>query len=115
MSSKTAVIPFSGTAEQKEKLYAVMREWKGKGGALMPVLQEAQEIYGYLPIEVQQMISDEMDVPMSEIYGVVTFYAQFNLQPKGKYLSLIHIFTAPIERCCRLCGGWQRSMRFCPS
>ncbi len=51
MSSKTAVIPFSGTAEQKEKLYEVMREWKGKGGALMPVLQEAQEIYGYLPIE----------------------------------------------------------------
>ena len=78
MSSKTAVIPFSGTAEQKEKLYAVMREWKGKGGALMPVLQEAQEIYGYLPIEVQQMISDEMDVPKSENYADVTYSAQYN-------------------------------------
>ena len=94
MSSKTAAIPFSGTAEQREKLDAVIQAWKGKGGALMPVLQEAQEIYGYLPIEVQQIISDEMDIPMSEIYGVVTFYAQFNLQPKGKYKIGVCMGTA---------------------
>lgn len=94
MSSKTAVIPFSGTAEQKAKLDAVMAEWKGKGGALMPVMQEAQEIYGYLPIEVQQMISEGMDIPMSEIYGVATFYSQFNLQPKGKYKIGVCMGTA---------------------
>lgn len=46
---------------------------------------EAQEIYGYLPIEVQKMISEGLDVPLAEIYGIVTFYAQFSLNPKGVY------------------------------
>ena len=48
----------------------------------MPVMQKAQEIYGYLPIEVQTIISDEMEVPLEKVYGVATFYAQFALQPK---------------------------------
>ena len=51
----------------------------------MPVMQKAQEIYGYLPIEVQTIISDEMEVPLEKVYGVATFYAQFALQPKGQY------------------------------
>ena len=72
----------------------VIEEHKGMGGALMPVLQKAQEIYGYLPIEVQQMISDGLGVSMSEIYGVVTFYAQFSLNPKGKYRISVCLGTA---------------------
>ena len=63
-------------------------------GALMPVMQQAQDIYGYLPIEVQKIISDEMDIPMEKIYGVATFYAQFALQPKGKYRISVCLGTA---------------------
>ena len=60
----------------------------------MPVLQEAQEIYGYLPIEVQKIIAEGMDVPMEEVYGVATFYAQFSLSPKGEYNISVCLGTA---------------------
>ncbi len=93
MATKKTV-PFSGTAEQEAKLLAVIEEHKDDPGALMPVLQKAQEIYGYLPIEVQKIISDTMGIPMEKIYGVVTFYAQFSLYPKGKYNISVCLGTA---------------------
>lgn len=93
MATKKTV-PFSGTAEQEAQLLAVIEEHKDDPGALMPVLQKAQEIYGYLPIEVQKIISDTMGVPMEKIYGVVTFYAQFSLYPKGKYNISVCLGTA---------------------
>lgn len=93
MATKKTV-PFNGTAEQQEKLMAVIAAHKDDPGALMPVLQQAQEIYGYLPIEVQKIISNEMDIPMEKIYGVVTFYAQFSLYPKGKYNISVCLGTA---------------------
>lgn len=93
MATKTTV-PFNGTAEQEAKLLAVIESYKNDPGALMPVLQKAQEIYGYLPIEVQKIISDTMGVPMEKIYGVVTFYAQFSLYPKGKYNISVCLGTA---------------------
>lgn len=92
--SEISKIPFSGTKEQEEKLLKVINEHKGQDGALIPVLHEAQNIYGYLPIEVQEMISDGLDVPMSEIYGVVTFYTQFTTNPKGKYNIAVCLGTA---------------------
>ena len=93
MATKTTV-PFNGTAEQEAKLLAVIESYKNDPGALMPVLQKAQEIYGYLPIEVQKIISDTMGIPMEKIYGVVTFYAQFSLYPKGKYNISVCLGTA---------------------
>ena len=60
----------------------------------MPIMQRAQDIYGYLPIEVQTMISDETGIPLEKIYGVATFYAQFALQPKGKYQVSVCLGTA---------------------
>ena len=60
----------------------------------MPVMQKAQEIYGYLPYEVQKIISDEMKVPMEKIYGIATFYSQFSLLPKGKYTISVCLGTA---------------------
>ena len=83
MEKKT--IPFNGTKEQEEQLMAVIAEHKSQDGAVIPVLHKAQEIYGYLPVEVQEMISEGLDVPLAEIYGIVTFYTQFSLNPKGKY------------------------------
>ena len=87
-------IPFKGTQEQKEKLLAVIEQNKEVPGAVMPVLQAAQEIYGYLPYEVQLMIAEGLDVPLEEVYGVSTFYSQFALSPKGKYHISVCLGTA---------------------
>ena len=92
MEKKT--IPFNGTKEQEEQLMAVIAEHKSQDGAVIPVLHKAQEIYGYLPIEVQEMISEGLDVPLAEIYGIVTFYTQFSLNPKGKYHIGVCLGTA---------------------
>lgn len=94
MSSKVCKIPFRGTEEQERELRAVIDRLRGQQGALMPILQEAQEIYGYLPVEVMEVISAEMDVPLEEVYGVATFYSQFSLNPKGKYKVSVCLGTA---------------------
>ena len=72
----------------------VINLYKGTDGALIPVLHEAQDMYGYLPSEVQAIISKHLDITMAEIYGVVTFYTQFTTQPKGKYKIGICLGTA---------------------
>ena len=94
MASNKKTVPFYGTEEQKEQLLKVIRELRDEKGCLMPIMQKAQEIYGYLPYEVQKMISDELDVPMEKIYGVATFYSQFNLYPKGQYKISVCLGTA---------------------
>jgi NADH-quinone oxidoreductase subunit E/NADP-reducing hydrogenase subunit HndA len=90
---KTAV-PYRGTPEQEARLREVIAAHKDQPGATMPVLQAAQEIFGYLPEEVQIMIAEGLDIPLSEIYGVVSFYAQFSLNPKGKYQISVCLGTA---------------------
>lgn len=94
MSSQKKSIPFAGSAEQEAELLKVIAEHKSDKGALMPVLQKAQDIYGYLPIEVQTIISNEMDIPLEKVYGVVTFYSQFSLNPKGKFKVSVCLGTA---------------------
>jgi NADP-reducing hydrogenase subunit HndA len=71
--------------EKAIKLQEIIEKYKNSRGALIPVLHEAQEVYGYLPMKVQKIISESLDIPLSEIYGVVTFYTQFSLKPKGKF------------------------------
>ena len=93
MAKKTTV-PFQGTKEQEQQLMAVIAELKDQPGSLMPIMQKAQDIYGYLPIEVQTMISDQTGVPLEKIYGIATFYAQFALAPKGKYRISVCLGTA---------------------
>lgn len=93
MEKKTTV-PFNGTKEQEDQLRQIIAEMKDEKGSLMPIMQKAQEIYGYLPYEVQKIISDDMGVPMEKIYGVATFYSMFNLEPKGKYQISVCLGTA---------------------
>ncbi len=93
MSNKCPV-PFKGTKEQEQQLREVIAKHKDQDGPLMPVLQEAQAIYGYLPIEVQKIVSEGLDIPLEHIYGVVTFYAQFSLAPKGEYKIGVCLGTA---------------------
>ena len=94
MLKKLSTIPFSDTAEQKAQLDAVIAKYAGDTSRLMAVMQEAQGIYGYLPLEVQQMIAEGMDVPLEKVYGVATFYAQFALTPKGEYHISVCLGTA---------------------
>lgn len=92
MEKKT--LPFNGTEEQAKKLAQIIEEHKGQAGAVIPVLHKAQEVYGYLPIEVQTMIAEGLNVPLAEVYGIVTFYTQFSLNPKGKYEIGVCLGTA---------------------
>lgn len=62
----------------------VLDEYRGQRGAVIPALQRAQDIYGYLPTEVLQHVSRRLNVPLSQVYGVATFYAQFYLQKRGR-------------------------------
>ena len=82
------------TEENFKKLDEVIKNNKGKKGALMPVLHEAQKLFGCLPIEVQKIISEKLNMPMAEIYGVVTFYSQFTLEPKGDFTIGVCLGTA---------------------
>ncbi len=87
-------IEFEGTKQRMSELKKCIKAHKGEKGALMPVLHEAQNIYGYLPSEVQTVIADELNIPLAEVYGVATFYSQFSLQPKGKHKISICLGTA---------------------
>lgn len=80
--------------EKYEKLQKVIDEHKGKEGPLMPILHEAQEIFGCLPLEVQSYIADALNIPVTDIYGVATFYSQFTLKPKGEYKIGVCLGTA---------------------
>lgn len=109
-------IPFQGTKEQETALLKVIDDHKDQQGALMPILQKAQDIYGYLPIEVQKVIALQLDIPLEEVYGVVTFYSQFALSPKGKYKVSVCLGTAcyvkgsgdvydKLKQCLKIQGG----------
>ena len=80
--------------EKYEKLAQVIQDHKEQKGALMPVLQEAQNIFGCVSEDVQKIIADGLGVTLSEVYGVATFYSQFSLQPKGEYVCGVCLGTA---------------------
>ena len=94
MKKSMTTVPFTETVEQKAKLEEIIAAHKGEEGALMPVLQKAQDVYGYLPKEVQERIAAGLDIPVSEVFGVVTFYAQFLLNPKGQHPVAVCLGTA---------------------
>ena len=94
MIKKLSTVPFQSTKEQDAKLEALINENKHDKSRLMNVMQQAQDIYGYLPIEVQTKIAEGMDIPLEKVYGVSTFYAQFSLSPKGKYNISVCLGTA---------------------
>ncbi len=94
MKKNLTTVMFRGTKAQEEQLIAVIEKYRETKGALMPVLQEAQEIYGYLPIEVQKIIATRMGVSLEEVYGVSTFYSQFVLNPKGDVSIAVCLGTA---------------------
>ena len=94
MKKKKTTVIFHGTKEQEANLAKIIDESKDVRGSLMSVLQKAQDIYGYLPLEVQKIISEGMGVSLAEIYGIVSFYSQFLLNPKGEVSVAVCMGTA---------------------
>ncbi|MBE6545928.1 MAG: NAD(P)H-dependent oxidoreductase subunit E [Ruminococcaceae bacterium] len=94
MKKNLTTVMFRGTKAQEEQLNEVIEQYRDMPGALMPILQKAQDIYGYLPLEVQRMIALKMGISMEEVYGVATFYSQFVLNPKGEVAIAVCLGTA---------------------
>jgi NADH:ubiquinone oxidoreductase subunit E len=82
------------TREEWEKIDEVIARYKGKHGALIPVLKETQDICGYLPKKVQHRIAEGLRLPPSQVYGVVSFYAFFTTIPRGKHIIRVCLGTA---------------------
>ncbi len=80
--------------EEWEKINQVIDRYKGRHGALIPVLKEAQDICGYLPKKVQHRIAEGLNLSPSQVYGVVSFYAFFTTVPRGKHIIRICLGTA---------------------
>ena len=81
-------------SEAVKQIKEICNRYKNEPSPLMIVLTDVQKEYGYIPLEVQEVISAELDIPVSDIYGVVTFYSFFSLKPKGKYVIGVCIGTA---------------------
>jgi len=94
MKKTMTSVPFTDTPEQKAKLDAIIESLKDQPGCLMPIMQQAQDVYGYLPLEVQKHIALKLEIPVSEVYGVATFYSQFLLNPKGTHPVAVCLGTA---------------------
>ena len=94
MKKKLTTVEFRGTAEQEARLIEIIDRLKGQRGAMMPILQQAQEVYGYLPVEVMRIIAERTGHPIEEIFGIATFYSQFALNPKGQYAIDVCLGTA---------------------
>ncbi len=102
MSTKTVSEPHcAGCGGGKfDEIANVIDLYKGKEGSLIQVLHLAQEIYGYLPLDLQTYIANEMEIPVSEVSGVVTFYSFFSTKPRGKHTIRVCMGTA-----CYVRGG----------
>ena len=81
-------------AQAVKQITEIVNRYKGEGTPLMMILSDIQKEYGYIPLEVQELVSLLTGIPVSEIYGVVTFYSFFSLTPKGKYVIGVCLGTA---------------------
>ena len=88
------------TKEQVAKLDSIIEKFKGKPGGLIPVLEEAQVALEYIPMSVQKRIASGLNLPLSRVYGVVTFYSFFTMTPRGKHTVRVCLGTA-----CYVRGG----------
>ena len=82
------------SAHAVKQIKEIIARYKDEKTPLMMILSDIQKEYGYIPLEVQELVSDETGIPVAEIYGVVTFYSFFSLNPKGKYVVGVCLGTA---------------------
>ena len=100
MKAEDAELLKEFTKEQVAKLNSIIEKFKGKPGGLIPVLEEAQVALEYLPISVQKKVASGLNLPLSRVYGVVTFYSFFTMTPRGKHTVRVCLGTA-----CYVRGG----------
>ena len=102
MELRTATCPCGEETEEgkRARIIEIIEEFKGAEGSLVQILHLVQGVYGYLPLEVQQIISERLDIPLSEVYGVSTFYSFFSTRPRGEYTIRVCMGTA-----CYVRGG----------
>lgn len=93
-------MPEDVTPEMIEKMEAICAANRGKPGSLIPVLQQCQEVVGYLPVPVQEFIADKLGVPGHEVFGVTSFYSFFSMEPRGRHTVRVCMGTA-----CYVRGG----------
>ena len=94
MKKKLTTVEFRGTKEQEEQLLAIIEKYRGVQGAMMPILQQTQDVYGYLPVEAMRIIAEKTGKPIEEIFGIASFYSQFSLNPKGEVAIAVCLGTA---------------------
>ena len=92
----------------KKRIKEIVASHKYEPTPLLVVLSQIQQEFGYIPLEVQEVVSEEMNIPVAEIYGVVTFYSFFSLKPKGKYIIGVCLGTA-----CYVKGSQNIIDKFC--
>ena len=102
MSTKTETHEELSVEQTIEILDGIIDDWSGKDGALIPVLQSAQNLLGYLPKEILIHVSKRLDVPLSQVTGVVSFYSWFSTVPRGKHVVRVCMGTA-----CSVRGGQE--------
>ena len=100
IDSTACICPKETKAQKFEKIANAVDLFKGRQGSLIQVLHAAQEIYGYLPLEVQQFIAKGMNIPLSEVSGVVSFYSFFSSTPRG-----VHTIRVCLGTACYVRGG----------
>jgi NADH:ubiquinone oxidoreductase subunit E len=86
--------------EQLQQVDAIIEQYKGKAGSLIPVLEEIQGVLGYLPNEIHQRVAHGLNLPQSQVFGVVTFYSFFTMVPRGRHTIRLCLGTA-----CYVRGG----------
>ena len=82
------------TQEKLQEFTKILKRYENVQGSLMPILNESQRIFGCIPFSVQKLISETIGIPMAEIYGVITFYSHFSLEPKGEHIVSVCMGTA---------------------
>ena len=95
-------------ADAKKEILKIIEKYADEKTQLMMILSDVQSKYGYIPLEVQEIISEATGIPVAEIYGVITFYSFFSLKPKGKYVIGVCLGTA-----CYVKGAQQVCDKFC--
>ena len=100
MKSGSSAVLKEFSAEQVAKLDGIIARYRGKPGGLIPVLEEAQMVLDYLPVPIQKRIADGLNLPLAQVYGVVTFYSFFTMKPRGRHTVRVCLGTA-----CYVRGG----------
>lgn len=93
-SQKTCECSEETEEEKRARIVQIIDDYRERGGSLIQILHVVQGAYGYLPLEIQQLVAERLDIPLSEVCGVTSFYSYFTTQPRGEYTISVCLGTA---------------------